>query len=344
MQNAAMTNRFLTANSSKLGLADSEIVVSRSGLLWQIVTNHLTQTFHSQAAFIKLTHELIEVAEQAYVTRNLDVLEEVSQVLMSLPVEAARQIGLYYYALSIKRKGQIHEAQRLLEIVADHAPPAYRARAMQGLGAVHHDLSRLDEALKFQFEALRAVPDKKAHGLQTALMAHFEIAIVKSLDGDHKGALSKLESLKPLVHLVTQRRPYYFYLYCSELAIELGELGHIAEAEAAVAVALNSSYASAYPNWAETRQEIEAKRTAATPSVVAVTQASPSSPSPQEEARRLKPIRSIAYCWLINDRRDCQTALATLGRSRPSLHRQSACNTLDQLDSSIQSRAPPLHS
>jgi hypothetical protein len=102
MQNAAMTNRFLTGYSSKVGLADSEIVVSRSGLLWQLVARHLTQTFHSQAAFIKLTNELIEVAEQAYVTRNLDALEEVSQVLMSLPVEAARQIGLYYYALSIK--------------------------------------------------------------------------------------------------------------------------------------------------------------------------------------------------------------------------------------------------
>src|SRR5262249_9713841 len=68
MQNAAMTNRFLTGYSSKLGLTDSEIVVSRSGLLWQIIARHLTQTFHSQAAFIKLINELVEVAEQAYVT------------------------------------------------------------------------------------------------------------------------------------------------------------------------------------------------------------------------------------------------------------------------------------
>jgi tetratricopeptide (TPR) repeat protein len=229
-------------------------------------------------------------------------------------------------------------------MVADHAPPAYRARAIQGLGAVHHDLGRLDEALKIQLEALRAVPDKKAHGLQTTLMAHFEIAIVKSLDGDHKGALSKLESLKPLVHLVTQRRPYYFYLYCSELAIELGELGHIAEAEAAIAVALHSPYATAYPNWAETRQEIEAKRTAATPSVVAVNQAAQSDPSLQEEAAPLKPVKAIAFCWLIGETVYSQTALATLGLLRPSLHQQPTCTTLEQLGSSIQSRAPPLHS
>src|SRR5207244_11290584 len=111
MQNAAMTNRFLTADSSRVGLADSEIAVSRSGLLWQLVARHLTQTFHSQEAFIKLIHELIEAAEQAYVTGNLDALEEVSRVLMSLPVNAAQQIGLYYYALRIKRKGQIDEAK-----------------------------------------------------------------------------------------------------------------------------------------------------------------------------------------------------------------------------------------
>src|SRR5919205_2797166 len=217
MQNAAMTNRFLTADSSRVGLADSEIVVSRGGLLWQIVASHLTQTFHSQEAFLKLTSELIVVAEQAYVTCNLDALEEVSRVLMSLPVEAARQIGSYYYALRIKRKGQIDEAQRLLETVADNAPPGYRARAIQGLGALYLDRGQLDETLRLQIEALRAVPNKTAHGLQTALMAHLEIAIVTSIAGDHKGALSYLECLRPFVHLVAKQRPFYFYLYCNEL-------------------------------------------------------------------------------------------------------------------------------
>ena len=33
------------------------------------------------------------------------------------------------------------------------------------------------------------------NGLQTTLMARLEISIVKSLDGDHNGALSDLEEL-----------------------------------------------------------------------------------------------------------------------------------------------------
>jgi len=311
MQNAAMTNRFLTADSSRVGWADSEIVVSRSGLLWQIVASHLTQTLHSQAAFTKLIHELIEVAEQAYITRDLDTLEEVSRVLMSLPVDGARQIGLFYYALRIKRKGQIDEAQRLLETVIDNAPPAYRARAIQGLGALYLDRGQLDETLRLQLEALRAVSNKTAHGLQTALIAHWEIAIIQSLDGNHKGALSNLEGLRPLVNLVAQQKPFYFYAYCNDIAVVLGELGRTAEAEAP-----------------------------ATPSIVAVTQASQSDPSLPEEAESLK---TIPFCWLINDRGYFQTAIATLDRLRPGID-QIACNTLDQLGRCIKSRAPPLHS
>jgi tetratricopeptide (TPR) repeat protein len=326
-----------------VGWADSEIVVSRGGLLWQIIVRRLTQTLHSQSAFTQLVHELIEVAEQAYITRNLDVLEEVSQVLMSLPIEAARQIGSYYYALRIKRNRQIDEAQRLLETVADNGPPAYRARAIQGLGALYLDKGQLNETLRLQVEALRALPDQMTHGLQTALIAHWEIAIVQSLDGDHKAALSGLESLRPFVNLAAKQRPFYFYAYHNDLAVVLGDLGRVAEAEATIEIALNSPYASAYPNWAETRQEIEAKRTSATPSVVAVTQLPQVEPSPQKETEPLKPVNPIVFLWLIGESLYFQTAIATLGLTRPYIHRQATGTILDQLGSCLQSSAPGTH-
>jgi hypothetical protein len=57
MQAAAMTSRFLTGCSSKVGLADLEIVVSRgAGLLPDMVATHLAETVHSQELFIKLTN------------------------------------------------------------------------------------------------------------------------------------------------------------------------------------------------------------------------------------------------------------------------------------------------
>src|SRR5262249_39657346 len=152
-----------------------------------------------------------------------------------------------------------------------------------------------------------------------------------------KGALSHLESLRPLVNLVAYQKPFYFYAYCNESAVVLGELGRIAEAEAAVTVALSSPFASAYPNWAETRQEIEAKCTSATPSVVAVTQAPQANPSLPEESETLKPVKSIAFGWLISTRFYFQTAIATLGLLKLGIHRQTTCTTLEQLGSCIQS-------
>jgi hypothetical protein len=134
MQAAATTIRLLTGCSSKAGFADSESVVSNDYLLQHIVASHLVQTVSSQGLFLKLTNSLIQLAEQAYLMRDLDALEEVSRVLMNLPADAARQMGLYYHALAIKRKGDLNGAQTLFETVADNAPVSYRARAIQGLG------------------------------------------------------------------------------------------------------------------------------------------------------------------------------------------------------------------
>jgi hypothetical protein len=302
MQTAAMTSRFLTGGSSCVGLAESEIVVSRVGLLPHIVTSHLARTVHSEDLFIKLTNAWIRLAEQAYTLRDLDALQEVSQVLMNLPVDAARQIGLYYHAIAINRKGQIDEAEALLETVADNAPITYRARAIQTLGANHHDKGQLDEALRFQLEALRVASDKDANSLQTTFLAHLEISHFKSDTGDHRAALATLENLSPIVQIVAKESPLYFYFYHNELAVEFGELGRLDEAKAALEVALASRYAPAYPNWAETRQEIEAKRTYATTSVVAINRAAEAEPSPQAEPQR-KPHRSRPrlYKWLAGE-------------------------------------------
>jgi tetratricopeptide (TPR) repeat protein len=273
MQTAAMTSCFFTGCSSKVGLGDSENVVSHGGLIQHIVVSHLAKSVSSRKIFLNLTDALIHFAEQAYTLRNLEALEEVSRVLISLPLDEARQIGLYYHSLAINRKGRTSEAEALLEGVVNNAPITYRARAIQTLGANNHDRGQLDEALRFQLEALRAASDCNTRGLQTTLLARLEIATIKSLNEDHKGALAILNSLSPLVQIVGRQNPLYFYFYHNELAVEFGELGRTAEAEAACAVALASPFASAYPEWTDTRLELEAKRTSATPSVVAINRA-----------------------------------------------------------------------
>jgi len=164
MQTAAMTRRFITGCSSKVEFADSENVVSHTGLIQHFVASHLTQTVYSQETFLKLTRLLVPFAERAYSLRDLNSLEEVSRILMNLPLHAAQQVGQYYHALAINRKGRIDEAETLLKKIADNAPTTYRARAIQTLGANTHDKGQLDEAIRFQLEALRVASDgTKAH-------------------------------------------------------------------------------------------------------------------------------------------------------------------------------------
>jgi len=341
MQKAADRNRILTGYSSRVALADSEILVSSSGLLRHIVTGCLAQTAHfSQGIFVKLTNELICYAEQAYVMRDVKALDEVSHVLMNLPVEAARQIGTYYFALARYHSGQREHADTLIENVADNAPVTYRARAIQTLGARRHAYGQLDEALRFQLEALRAASDTNANGLQTALMAHWEISIIKSLDGDHKGALSDLKRLTPLVSLASKQTPFYFYFYCNDLAVVLGELGYIREAQRTVDIALASPYAPLYPNWAETRLELEAKRTSATPSVVAFNRTSEVIPAPQTQPSQ-QPDRVVPFWWLDIKENAPQIALVSFAglRARAGEARREI---LEVLGRSIRPRAPPV--
>jgi len=341
MQKAAMPSRFLTGCSSKVGLADSESVVSNDELLHQIVARHLIPALSSQGLFFKLTNELIQGAEQAIFIRDLHALDEVAGILMRLPVEAAQQAGLYYHAYAINRSRRC-EAECLLQTVADNGPITYRARAIQTLGTMHELAGELDEALRFQLEALRAASDRNAHKLQTRLMAGFEISIIKSRDGDHKGALSGFRSLGPLVDLVGRQQPFYYYLLCNELAVELGELGRIAEAKSILEVALRSPYAQTYPEWAETRQELEAKRTSATPSVVPVRQTPEGIPASRTQPQPCQKLnRVVAFCSLIIKGTAFQITLILIAGSTAIADRPPTIDILARLGRCVRARAPP---
>lgn len=335
-----MTNRLLIGYSSKTGFADSGSKVSRAGLTQRTVVNRLLQTAHSSDAFLKLTTRLVHLAEQAYALRDLNRLEEISAVLMSLPVDDAQHIGLYYRALAINRKGMRDEAESLLVSIADHAPITYRARAIQTLGTNHNDRGQFDEALMFQLEALRVASHEHAQSFLTTLLANLEISHIKSDLGDHRGALAILEGISPIVEIVSKRNPLYFYFYHNELAVELGELGRIAEAKAALQVALASPYAPAYPNWSETRQELETKRTSATRPLVAFN-LSPEARTAQlpKTRRRQASVNKLAPERLISIPALYQRSVITIPVTATITF--NPVSILERVLASIGSRAPP---
>jgi tetratricopeptide (TPR) repeat protein len=342
MHRAANTSRFLIDFSSEREFAALDNAVSHGGLLQRTVVSLLADAANSRQLFNQFAQRLIPLAEHAYSLRDMKTIQETSELLANLPITAARHIGQYYQALVIKRNGRADEAQCLLETVADNAPLAYRARAIQTLGVIRHEQGHLDDALRLYAETSRAASFDTHPGLLTNLLVNLQISVIKGSTGDHQGALDYLENLSPLVRLVANQQPLYFYFYHNALAVEFGELNRIAEAEAASAIALASPFAPAYPEWSETRQELEAKRTSATPSVVAVNQTFEVIPAPRMQPQPcLKPKQVVAFCWLTSNKTSVQTTLTTIARFRAIADGRANRNTLDQLGKCIRSRAPP---
>jgi hypothetical protein len=102
-------------------------------------------------------------------------------------------------------------------------------------------------------------------------------ALVKALEGDHRGALVDLEKMFPLVRMANSQQPYAYYDYLNTLAVELCEARRLEEARRASEIALASPFASAYPEWRETREEIELKGRCLSRSTVAFAQRTPQS-------------------------------------------------------------------
>ncbi len=342
MQTAANINLVLIDLSSKSGFADSQTAVSDDTSYLHVFVSEWAHAFQSRRAFQELTDKLLRVAEHAYCLRDMKTVQEAALILMNLPMDSARQVGQYYQALAFKKNAKKDEAQALLESVADRAPLTYRARAIQTLGTIHHEQGQLDDALRLYLEAARVALCKSPPDLLTNLMAHLQVSFIKSDVGDHRGALTHLENLLPLVRHAAKQSPFYFYVYQSDLAFELARVGRIAEAGASCEIAIASPFASAYPEWTETRDEIAAKRQSASPSFVAVNRAPEVEHSPQIEPQR-EPRRSRARLsiWLASEKASFQRASIVIVVSALVVHDGLAQSILDRVRTSIGPRAPP---
>jgi hypothetical protein len=97
-------------------------------------------------------------------------------------------------------------------------------------------------------------------------------AVINGLEGNHRGAVVLLENLFPLANTVRSSQPHVYYDYMNSLAVELCEVGRLEGARNVSEIVLASPFASAYPEWRETLDEIELRGWPAARSVVAVTQ------------------------------------------------------------------------
>lgn len=281
----AVNNNFLhKVLSSFAEFAEYNTDVGTGAVYNRLLVLKLAEGLSSRQVTHHLTNSLIRIAEHSVGLRDTPTIEWVAKILSNLPAAEAKHLRDYYSALAMKRRGRTDEARILLEKVADSSIPLYRSRAIQTLGVIEHEQGNLDEAERLY---LQAICSSHKQDLITRLSACETLNVIKSSRGDHKGALNDLQSLWPAFKVVSGQHPYSFYLYHADLAYELAQVGRISEAEASIAVALNSPFAAAYPEWSETRNEIAAKRQAASHSQVAIQHAPRPRPS-QLSPRKLK--------------------------------------------------------
>ena len=323
-------------------ISSDQTGTKQPGYFQQLIHVLLARHVYTVEGFQYLGRQLVAITRQAYLGRQMDVVEQVSQIMLALPIsDEFRNLALYYQAHGLSRQKDFSQARQLFETIAEKATPEYRASALQYIGATYFDNGQPDAALPFYLTAGKVAADCD---LLTYIKSQKMTAVVRSLHGDHKQALALLENLFPLVRTIGKYYPAAYYDFLNSLAVELGEVGRLGEAKAACSIALASSFAPAYPEWAETRDELEAKRTSATPSIITFSQApvATSAPNPEPKAN-VAQAKAVAFIWLSGNQ-VFQRAITLIAASMAIVSSEPTQRTLDRLGKSIRARAPPAHS
>lgn len=252
MQTAAKSSFVLTEFFSFRGLAESP--ATKYGELYQQIISGLFKRSAGKETIDRLAQHLAELAHHAYNLRQLDTVKQASHLLIALP-EPWKHIGSYYQAKCLRHEGRIAEAGAILERVAEQAPLRYRARAVQFMGAMYHTTGQYKDALPLYEEAY-TIAKYNWCDPHTVVTASQNIAILRSIEGDHKGALIDLEKIFPLVEALGRIEPYKYHHYLNSFSVELLEVGRFEEAHNVCKIVLASPYAFAYPEWRETGAEI----------------------------------------------------------------------------------------
>jgi hypothetical protein len=125
-------------------------------------------------------------------------------------------------------------------------------------------------ALSFYGDVMRIVTPYGGFDPMTFYSASRMTAVIRGVEGDHRGAVADLEKMFPLARMASSQQPYAYYDYLNALAVELGEVGQLERARRVSEITLASPFARAYPEWRETFDDIASKQRRASRSVVAV--------------------------------------------------------------------------
>ena len=188
---------------------------------------------------------LLASCENYYSLRQFERIEGIVAILENLPLTKAQQENVVCYrALVYNWRNLPEKAKSVLESIADNS-----GEALLFLGTLNFNSFNLNEARRYYREAARLSP-------KLTLEVSHNIAVIESIEGNHKGSLRELERLLPLALSMKASQPTVYLDHLNSLAVELCEAGRIQEAGVVSKIVLASPYAFAYPEWRETGQDL----------------------------------------------------------------------------------------
>ncbi|MEN3335352.1 MAG: hypothetical protein V7641_4717 [Blastocatellia bacterium] len=321
-------------SAGKVGLSASHSYLQRS------LYAALARSLYTREGFELLGGQLAAIARHAYFARQTEAMKEASQLMLALPLsKELKSIAQYYQAIGAWKQGDVDEARQMLGYVIDTAPPQYQAQGLLTLGTTYVGQGKFEASLPYYLAAARVAGQRD---LFTFAGSQKMTAVVRSMYGDHQRALADLERLYPMVRAIAKHCPAFYYEFLNSYAVELSEVGHITEAQNVCAITLTSPFAAAYPEFAQTRDELVARRTAATPSIIAVPAAPEiiSSAQAQVEAEP-EPARARSTISLQLRRSYSLTHLLTMTTLLVVIPFVSISSILDRLAESTLPRGPP---
>lgn len=326
-------------SSSFSGNSAGKIDISaQSSYLKRSICTLLARNYYKYEGFETLGRQLVAIARHAYFSRQMETVEQASQWMLALPLSSElKLVAQYYQAICAWKQGKAGAVNQIFSFALDKASPGYQGQGLLTVGATYFGQGKFEMALPYYLNAAQA---SREHDLLVFAASQKMIAVVRSIYGDHHQALAELERLFPTVRVIATHYPSVYYEFLNSYAVELGEVGRIIEAQQVCNVVLRSPFVESNPQFAQTRDELAAKRTAATPSVVAVAALPEVIPSPQAEAEP-QPAHNRSTIALKLERLCSPTRALTRKKTRSIATGIRVRTILDQLAYSISPRSPP---
>src|SRR5262249_26907635 len=139
----------------------------------------------SQAAVNATGLALVELARQAWTSRQIDLLDQTVRTILALPLDPrAQNVAHYYSAYALGEAGGPVATGAVLNDLVDAALPEHKPRIMVALGNCHLATGDVNTSTKIYLEACRASAELDPLSKCSALR---ELALVRSFNGDHVG-------------------------------------------------------------------------------------------------------------------------------------------------------------